>query len=110
MEAHLNNHHRATVEKLFSHPASGNVEWHQVLSLLRAVGTVTEQHNGRVKVTVGSETEVLHPPHGKDIDRQMVVDLRRMLTEAGYGPDGAPAIEDQLTRDHGDGRWGKPTD
>ncbi len=38
----------------------------------------------------------------------MVVDLRRMLTNAGYGPDGAPALEDDSTRDHGDGRWGAP--
>ena len=38
----------------------------------------------------------------------MVVDLRRMLTNAGYNPDGSPAVEDEATRDHGDGRWGAP--
>jgi hypothetical protein len=32
-------------------------------------------------------TDVL--PQGKDIDTQMVVDLRRMLTEAGLQPPGA---------------------
>jgi hypothetical protein len=26
------------------------------------------------------------PPAGKDVDEQMVVDLRRMLVSAGYGP------------------------
>jgi hypothetical protein len=83
----LNNHHRDTLRKIFAHPASGNVEWRQVLSLLEAVGTVEEEHNGKFKVTLGAETEILARPRGKDVDRQMVVDLRRMLTEAGLSPE-----------------------
>jgi hypothetical protein len=108
MEAHLNNHHRATLEKILSHPASHNVEWRAVLSLLEAVGTVTEEHNGKVKVALGPETEVLTPPRGKDIDVQMVTDLRRMLTEAGYGPEHIPPLPDERSRDFGDSRWGEP--
>ncbi len=83
MAADRNSHHRDTLEKLFTHPSSGNIEWRQVLSLLEAVRTTTEELNGKVKVTLGSETEVLQPPGGKDIDQQMIVDLRRMLMEAG---------------------------
>jgi hypothetical protein len=86
MAADLNHHHRVTLEKIFSHPSSGNVEWRQVLSLLEAVGTTTQEHNGKVKVELGGETEVLQPPDGKDVDRQMIVDLRRMLTNAGLEP------------------------
>jgi hypothetical protein len=108
MEANLNSHHRDTVEKILNHPASGNIEWRQVLSLLEKIGTTTEQHNGKVKVTLGAETEVLRPPRGKDIDKQMIVDLRRMLTQAGFAP-GVPATQDERSRDHGDGQWGKPT-
>jgi hypothetical protein len=37
-------------------------------------------------VTLGDETEVLQPPRGKDIDQQMIVDLRRMLSRAGLVP------------------------
>jgi hypothetical protein len=109
MEAHLNNHHRDTVERIFSHPTSRNIEWRQVLSLLESIGTVTTEHNGKVRVTLGPETEVLPAPHGKDVDLQIVVDLRRMLTQAGYGPDDAGAVGDERTRDHGDGRWGEPS-
>jgi hypothetical protein len=83
MAADLNNRHRDTLEKIFTHPTSANIEWREVLSLLEAVGTVTEEHNGKVKVTLGPETEVLQPPRGKDVDKQMIVDLRRMLTNAG---------------------------
>jgi hypothetical protein len=108
-EAHLNNHHRDTIAKIFSHSSSGNVEWRQVLSLLAAIGTTTEEHNGKVRVTLGPETEVLRPPHGKNIEEQSLVDLRRMLKQAGFSPTGEPAIHDQRSRDHGDGQWGEPT-
>jgi hypothetical protein len=47
---------------------------------------VTERHNGRVEVTLGDETEVLDPPKDKDVDTQMIVDLRRMLAGAGFAP------------------------
>ena len=57
-----------------------------MLSLIEAVGTAEEEHNGKLKVTIGSETEVIHAPHGKDIDQQLIHDLRRMLSGAGYGP------------------------
>jgi hypothetical protein len=81
----LNNHHRDTLEKIFRHPASGNVEWRQVVSLLEAVGTV-EEDGANLKVALGKEIQVLRRPRGKDIDTQMIVDLRRMLTEAGLQP------------------------
>ena len=51
-----------------------------------AVGTVTERHDGKLVVKLGPELEFLEPPAGKDVDAQMVVDLRRMLREAGYEP------------------------
>jgi hypothetical protein len=84
----VNAEHEDTLEKILSHPASGNVEWRQVRSLLEAVGTVTEHHNGRVEVTLGDETEVFDPPKDKDVDKQMIVDLRRMLTRTGIAPSG----------------------
>jgi hypothetical protein len=79
----LNGHHRATVEKIFQHPVSHNIQWHDVLSLLESVGDVVEGHDRRYKVTLGGETETLDAPSGHDVDEQMVVDLRRMLQNAG---------------------------
>jgi hypothetical protein len=66
--------------------ATVHLEWRQVLSLLEAVGTTTQEPNGKVKVELGGQTEVLQPPDGKDVDRQLIVDLRRMLTNAGLEP------------------------
>jgi len=83
---HLDNRHRDTVRKIFEHPTSHNIEWREVMSLLEAVGTVDVRHDGKVAVKIGPEREFLEPPVGKDIDEQMVVDLRRMLAKAGFGP------------------------
>jgi len=82
----LDAHHRKTVEKIFTHPTSHNIQWHDVLSLLEAVAEVEEQHDGRFRVALGDETETFDAPRGHDIDVQQVVDLRRMLKGAGYGP------------------------
>jgi hypothetical protein len=44
------------------------------------------RHDGKVEVAVGPAREFLDPPRGKDVDAQMVLDLRRMLSSAGYRP------------------------
>jgi hypothetical protein len=86
-QVQLDGHHKATLEKIFTHPTSHNIEWHDVLSLLEGVATVTKEHDGRYKVTLGSETETFDAPHHHhDVDVQQVVDLRRMLTSAGITP------------------------
>jgi hypothetical protein len=89
----LGHHHRKTLEKLFEHPPSKNVEWRELESLLETVGIVTREHNGKLKVRVGPETEVLHAPHEKDVDIQTILDVRRMLTNAGYDPGKLPLLE-----------------
>jgi hypothetical protein len=83
----LDGHHRATVEKIFGHPVSHNIQWHDVLSLLQSVAVVTEERDGRYTVTLGNETETFDAPPGHDIDEQQVVDLRRMLRGAGIAPE-----------------------
>lgn len=83
MTADLPFRHRDTLQKIFRHSSSANIEWRQVLSLLEAAGSVTRLHNGKVKVAIGAETETFRPPGGKDIDEAMLVDLRRMLINAG---------------------------
>ena len=87
--ANLDRHHRATVERIFSHPVSHNIQWHDVLSLLESMDAVTEEHDGRYAVTLGSETQTFDAPRHHDIDEQQVIDLRRMLRGAGISPEAA---------------------
>lgn len=84
---HLDGRHRDTLREIFRHPTSHNIEWHAVVSLLEAIGTVTPHHDGKVAVKIGPELAFLDPPSNKDIDDQMVIDLRRMLSAAGYRPE-----------------------
>jgi hypothetical protein len=84
---HLNNpHHRHTLRQVFQHPVSHNIEWHAVLSLFEAVGSVELRHDGEYAVHVGAETVFLGRRKDKDIDVDQVLALRRLLTAAGYGP------------------------
>jgi hypothetical protein len=86
---HLSNHHRTTLRQIFQHPVSHNIEWRAVVSLLEAVGSVTEHRDGKVAVTVGSQTAFLDRPPGKDVSVDTVAELRRLLAVAGYQPEDA---------------------
>ena len=90
----LSHHHLTTVEKILQHPVSHNIEWREVVDLLGALGTGEERHDGKFVVTIGDETEIVDRPRNKDIGEQLVVDLRRMLTNAGYGAAVKPGSED----------------
>ena len=82
----LSHHHRETIDRIFGHPTSGNIEWRQVRSLLEAVGTVTEEHSGKIVVDVGGDRKTFNVPRDKDIDERMIHELRVMLADAELVP------------------------
>jgi hypothetical protein len=75
----LDNEQRKTLEQILDHRSGANIEWRHVRALLEALGTVTEEPNGKVRVTVGGVSEVFQPPRDKDVDEELLSDLRRML-------------------------------
>ena len=75
----LDNEQRKTLEKILDHRSGANIEWRHVRALLEALGTVTEEPNGKARVTVGGASEVFQPPREKDVDEELLSDLRRML-------------------------------
>jgi hypothetical protein len=81
---HLSGHQRDTLSRIFQKDTNYNVEWHDVVSLLEAVGSIEQRHDDMFVFRIGQQTEVLRRPSGKDIDGQQLVDLRRILTSAGY--------------------------
>jgi hypothetical protein len=52
--------------------------------LLEATGTLDEEHDGKYHFRFGDDPEVITKPKHKDVDVQLVVDLRRIFTAAGY--------------------------
>lgn len=85
----LSGHHETTLRKIFAHPLVHNLEWREVVSLLDNVGTVVPKDDGRVQVMVGEESRTFERPHhGHDdvLDAEQVVEVRRMLADAGITP------------------------
>ena len=85
MSHELSSRHRNTLEKLLDHQGHANVEWREVIALLEQVADVEEEHNGTLKVKLGSEVLFLHRPKHKDVDQQMLVDVRHLLEQGGVG-------------------------
>ena len=81
---HLSGHHRDTLLKIFQQDTNHNVEWHDVVSLLEAIGSIEQRHDDMFLFRIGQQAEVLRRPSDKDIDGQQLVDLRRLLASAGY--------------------------
>ena len=81
---HLSGHHRDTLLRIFQQETNHNVEWHDVVSLLEAVGSIEQEHDDMFVFRIGEETQVLTRSSNKDIDGQQLVDLRRILANAGY--------------------------
>lgn len=82
----ISHHHRATVKRIQDHPTTHNLEWNDVIGLLKDVAEVTERHDGKFAVSLGGHTIVLTKPRHKDVDEQMVVDLRTLFTAAHIIP------------------------
>jgi hypothetical protein len=83
---HLNHKQISVLEKVFAHPVSHSLTWHDVTTLLDAVGTLEEKHNGSWHITIGDQMQVFDPNHGKELTTQQVIDLRHMLSSAGLEP------------------------
>lgn len=86
---HLGREHAHTLEKIFQHPLSHNIEWRLVRTLLEAIGIVTEEHNGRLRVMINDESLTLDRPMDKDMaDAQTLLNLRHFLERAGITTNG----------------------
>ena len=82
MHANLSGHHRKTYDALFGHPLPANLDFNDVLSMLKAMpdAEVDEAHDGHVRVTRGSSTITIHRPKGKDFhDKVELTQLKHFL-------------------------------
>jgi hypothetical protein len=69
-----------TYDRIFQHPISHNLGWHDVLGMFRQLGTVETESNGHVKVTRNGQFMVLKPSLSKDVTgADEVMALRHFL-------------------------------
>ena len=52
---HLSGHHRDTLQQIFQEKTNYNVKWHDVVSLLEAVGSIEQQHDDMFLFRIGQE-------------------------------------------------------
>jgi hypothetical protein len=83
----LTGSHLRTYTTLFQHPASHNLQWHDVYALFRHLAQVVEEPNGNLKVTRNGQTLVLHPARTKDVgDTEELLALRHFLQKSETTP------------------------
>jgi hypothetical protein len=93
---HMSHKQTHILGRIFQHPVSHNLEWHDVIALIEHLGTVEEQDNGHLAFTVNGVSQVFHRSHEKDVSEvQEVLDLRHFLESAGIDIEPQNAIDGQ---------------
>jgi hypothetical protein len=84
----MNHKQKHTLEAILQEPASGNIHWRDVESLLKALGTeIQVMHGARLHVILHQVEGTLHRPHhGSALSKQDVRHLREFLQNAGVTP------------------------
>ena len=96
-----------TYDRIFQHPVSHNLGWHDVHALFRHLGQVETEPNGKLKVIRNGQTMVLHPPRAKDVaDTEELMELRHFLQRSEAALIDAPEAENHwlLVIDHREAR------
>lgn len=81
----MNKRQAATLAAIFAEPTRANIDWHDIESLLLALGAeISEGRGSRVRVLLSGVRRVFHRPHpASEAGKPLVRDLRRFLGEAG---------------------------
>ena len=103
----LSGSQQRTFDRIFQHPISHNLEWRDVHALLEAMGDVSKEHNGSLKVVRNGQTLVLPPTSKKDVtEMEEIMKLRHFLerSEAVTSEPAKKEIHWLLVIDHHEAR------
>jgi hypothetical protein len=83
----LNEPQLLTYRAIFAHPTTHTLPWREVRALFTALGQVSEEPNGTVKLSFQGKSLVLQPSREKEVTNAAdMVALRRLLSAAGEAP------------------------
>jgi hypothetical protein len=84
----MSHKHEHLIRGIFRDPASGNIHWREVESLLRHLGATVEPLSGaRLRVRLNGVEGILHRPHHSNVlDRQGIHHVREYLAHAKVTP------------------------
>jgi len=73
---------------IFQDPASGNIHWREIESLLNHLGaTIETGHGARFRIVLNKMEFFLHHPHHSNVfNKQDIKPLREFLARAGVSP------------------------
>ncbi len=77
-----------TLEAVFAHPTSANVQWRDIEGLFKELGAeISEREGSRVAVVLFGEVRIFHRPHpSPDTDKGAVTSIRKWLEQHGVQP------------------------
>ena len=77
-----------TLELIFTHPTSANIQWREIEALFVELGAEVAQREGsRVAVVLFGEVRVFHRPHpSPNTDKGAVASIRKWLEQHGVEP------------------------
>lgn len=84
----MNNIHKKTLKGIFQQPASSNLQWRRIESLLIALGAkLIEGTGSRVRFVLNDVIGTFHRPHPqKEAKPYQVRDAKEFLEKAGVKP------------------------
>ena len=84
---HLTPEHQQTLEHIFWHHRTPEIEWADLLHLIEAIGSVVEEGHGKYKFVVNGEHHVFaRPRHDKITNAEETAELRAFLERARMTP------------------------
>ncbi|MFG6446068.1 hypothetical protein ACFXQA_12430 [Microbacterium sp. P07] len=84
MDTTLTHDAQRTLFQIIHHPTSHNVSWDGLVRLLMQVADVEKiQDGGQIVVRLNEERLTLHRPKGTAVPEQPLLELRRILKDAG---------------------------
>jgi hypothetical protein len=82
----MNHRHRKTLQALFAHPISSNINFKELVHVLEELGAEIENKAGnRIGVSLnGLSAAFVHAHH--DLPKEEVMQVRKFLTQCGIDP------------------------
>ena len=83
----MSQKHKRVLKAIFQEPASSNIHWRDIESLLHHLDIVVQStHGARLHVVLNGVEGMLHRPHHSGVySKHEIRELRKYLTSAGIG-------------------------
>jgi hypothetical protein len=84
----MQRRYQRTLESIFAHPVSANIQWRDIEALFAELGAEVSQREGsRVAIILFEEVRVFHRPHpSPNTDKGAVSSIRKWFEQHGVAP------------------------